>query len=96
MSDLQKTGFFSPQNEAMLDRLLYNDFQRRIGGDLSEKQKDRLVKTVRHYMNEVYEKKPRLPMNELNNEVIRITMIDFNRYLEIPFQRFSSKIKYKS
>ena len=65
MSDLQKTGFFSPQNEAMLDRLLYNDFQRRIGGDLSEKQKDRLVKTVRHYMNEVYEDQGSQPVPSL-------------------------------
>ena len=45
--------FFNPQNEAMLDRLLYSDFKRRTGGELSEKQNQRLVKTVKHYMTEV-------------------------------------------
>ena len=46
-------GFMSPQNESMLDKLLYQDFQRRLGSDLNEKQRERLVKTVRHYMKEV-------------------------------------------
>lgn len=81
MSDLQKTGFFSPQNEAMLDRLLYNDFQRRIGGDLSEKQKDRLVKTVRHYMNEVYEDQGSQPVPQLNKEVLAAVVPDYLSYL---------------
>jgi hypothetical protein len=81
MSDLQKTGFFSPQNEAMLDRLLYNDFQRRIGGDLSEKQKERLVKTVRHYMNEVYEDQGSQPVPQLNKEVLAAVVPDYLSYL---------------
>ena len=79
MSDGPK--FFSPQNEAMLDRLLYNDFQRRIGGDLSEKQKERLVKTVRHYMNEVYEDQGEQPIPALNKEVLAAVVPDYLSYL---------------
>jgi len=81
MSDLPKSPFFSSQNEAMLDRLLYNDFQRRIGGDLSTKQKERLVKTVRHYMGEVYEQQGEQPVPSLNKEVLSAVVPDFLSYL---------------
>lgn len=81
MSDPTKNGFLSPQNEAMLDRLLYNDFQRRIGGDLTEKQKERLVKTVRHYMNEVYEDQGNQPVPQLNKEVLAAVVPDYLSYL---------------
>ena len=40
--------FFSEKNEAMIQRLLYSDICRRIGGDLNEKQANRLMKTVKH------------------------------------------------
>jgi hypothetical protein len=71
MTDIQPRSnargeFFSGRNEAMLDRLLNSDFQRRIGGDLSEKQKERLGKTVKHYMNEVYARNPGEPLQNLN------------------------------
>ena len=81
MSDLPKSPFFSSQNEAMLDRLLYNDFQRRIGSDLSTKQKERLVKTVRHYMGEVYENQGEQPVPTLNKEVLAAVVPDFLSYL---------------
>jgi len=87
MSDLlnqqqnTKDAFFTPRNEAMLDRLLYQDFQRRLGGDLSEKQKERLVKTVRHYMGEVYENIGEQPVSALNKEVLAATVPDFLSYL---------------
>lgn len=85
MSDLVSQNprdvFFSPKNEAMLDRLLYTDFQRRVGGDLSEKQKERLVRTVRHYMNEVYEKNGNKPIQFLNKEVLSVTVPDYLSYL---------------
>jgi hypothetical protein len=80
MSDT-KNPFFSGQNEAMLDRILYNDFQRRIGGDLNEKQKERLVKTVRHYMNEVYEEKGEQPVPIMNKEVLAAVVPDYLSYL---------------
>lgn len=81
MSDLPKSPFFSSQNEAMLDRLLYNDFQRRIGSDLNTKQKERLVKTVRHYMGEVYEQQGEQPVPVLNKEVLGAVVPDFLSYL---------------
>jgi len=79
MSD--KSPFFSSQNEAMLDRLLYNDFQRRVGSDLNVKQKERLVKTVRHYMAEVYENQGEQPVPALNKEVLAAVVPDFLSYL---------------
>ena len=81
MSDLPKSPFFSSQNEAMLDRLLYNDFQRRTGSDLNTKQKERLVKTVRHYMGEVYENQGEQPVPVLNKEVLAAVVPDFLSYL---------------
>jgi hypothetical protein len=82
MSELtSQEVFFSPRNEAMLDRLLYTDFQRRVGGDLSDKQKERLVRTVRHYMTEVYEKNGSKPIQFLNKEVLSITVPDYLSYL---------------
>ena len=73
--------FFNPKNEAMLDRLLYADFQRRIGGDLSEKQKQRLEKTVKHYMTEVYSKNTGQPVQYLNKEVLTSVVPDYMAYL---------------
>ena len=73
--------FFNPKNEAMLDRLLYADFQRRIGGDLSAKQKERLDKTVRHYMTEAYSKNPGEPIQFLNKEVLTAVVPDYLGYL---------------
>lgn len=86
MSDLNpgastQAQFFNAKNEAMLDRLLYNDFQRRIGGDLSERQRQRLQKTVRHYMTEVYAKHPSEPVQYLNKEVLTSVVPDYMSYL---------------
>jgi hypothetical protein len=74
--------FFNPKNEAMLDRLLYSDFQRRVGGDLSEKQNQRLVKTVKHYMTEVYSKNPGESIQFLNKEVLQSVVPDYLGYLK--------------
>ena len=65
----------------MLDRLLSADFQRRTGGDLSEKQQQRLVKTVKHYMTEVYSKNPTQTTQYLNKEVLQSVVPDFMGYL---------------
>lgn len=73
--------FFNPKNEAMLDRLLYADFQRRIGGDLSEKQKQRLEKTVKHYMTEAYAKNSNESVQFLNKEVLTAVVPDYMSYL---------------
>lgn len=87
MTDIKpRTGvqaqFFNPMNETMLDRLLNTDFQRRIGGNLNEKQQQRLVKTVRHYMTEVYSKNPDTSIQFLNKEVLQSVVPDFVSYLK--------------
>lgn len=74
--------FFNPINETMLDRLLNTDFQRRIGGSLNQKQQQRLVKTVRHYMTEVYSKNPDTSIQFLNKEVLQSVVPDFVSYLK--------------
>lgn len=81
MTDIRQDQFFGTRNEAMLDRLLYSDFQRRTGGDLSEKQKERLTKTVRHYMQEVQAANPAAPVQILNKEVLTAVVPDFMSYL---------------
>jgi hypothetical protein len=73
--------FFNSRNEALLDRLLYSDFQRRTGGDLSDKQKERLLKTVRHYMGQVYAAHPDQPVQKLNTEVLQAVVPDYLSYL---------------
>jgi len=64
-----------------LDRLLYADFHRRTGGDLTGKQQERLAKTVRHYMKEVQAANPASPVQVLNKEVLTAVVPDFNSYL---------------
>ena len=64
-----------------MERLLNMDFQRRIGGDLTDKQRDRLTKTVKHYMNEVYAKNPGESIQKLNKEVLTSVVPDYMGYL---------------
>jgi hypothetical protein len=73
--------FFSSKNEAMLDRLLYTDIQRRAGTDLSDKQKERLLRTVRHYMKEVNSKNPGEAIQNKNKEVLTAVVPDYMSYL---------------
>jgi hypothetical protein len=77
----QQNVFLSNQNESMLDRLVYQDFQRRLGSDLTEKQKQRLVRTVRHYMGEISDKLPSAPLQEKNSQVLSNVVSDFLSYL---------------
>jgi hypothetical protein len=86
MSDIRPGGntqaqFFAKNNEVMLDRLLNADFQRRIGGDLSDKQRQRLDKTVKHYMTEAYAKNPGESVQFLNKEVLTSVVPDYMAYL---------------
>lgn len=74
--------FFSEKNEAMLQRVLYNDICRRTGNDLSERQATRLIKTVKHYMGEIHRVKNGQPATELNKEVLRVVLPDYIMYLE--------------
>lgn len=74
--------FFSARNEGMLERLLNADFERRIGGELNDKQRVRLEKTVRHYMTEVYAKNPTQPVQYLNREVLTAVVPDYMSYIK--------------
>ena len=65
----------------MLDRLLYTDIQRRAGTDLSDKQKERLLRTVRHYMKEVNSKNPGEAIQTKNKEVLTAVVPDYMSYL---------------
>jgi len=76
-----QSQFFAQKNEIMLDRLLYSDFQRRIGGDLTDKQKERLNKTVKHYMTEIYAKNSGESIQYLNKEVLTSVVPDYMGYL---------------
>ena len=75
--------FFSQKNEAMIQRLLNSDFQRRIGSQLNEKQATRLSKTVKHYMNEAYNNQNNAgkPVQALNTEVLQAVVPDYMSYL---------------
>lgn len=76
-----QSQFFSPKNEIMMSRLLNSDFQRRIGGDLTDKQKERLNKTVKHYMTEIYAKNSGEGLQYLNKEVLTSVVPDYMAYL---------------
>lgn len=87
MADIQpntRDVFFSQKNEAMLERLLNTDFQRRLGGDLNDKQEVRLRKTVEHYMKEIYGAEANAGMNVqyLNKEVLQAVVPDYLSYLK--------------
>ena len=73
--------FLNQQNESMLNRLVYSDFMRRTNGAINEKQKDRLVRTVHHYMKEVYSANPKGNVQNLNKDVLRSVVADFSSYL---------------
>ena len=58
MADIRvnsKDAFFGKKNEALLDKLLTDDFQRRLGTNLSPKETTRLNNTVAYNMDKVYE-----------------------------------------
>lgn len=74
-------SFMGPQNESMLEKLLYQDMQRRLGSDLSDKQRERLVKTVRHYMREVQETIPKATVEVKNKEVLLAVVPDYLSYV---------------
>lgn len=74
-------SFLGPQNESMLERLLYQDMQRRLGNDLSEKQRERLVKTVRHYMKEIQDTLPAESVQIKNKEVLTAVVPDYLSYI---------------
>ena len=81
MSREVRENFFGQGNEQMLDRLLYDDVRRRTGANLDERQKSRLVKTVKHYMGEVYRVNSTQSVQYLNKETLTAVIPDYMSYL---------------
>ena len=77
-----KEQFFGERNEQMLDRLLYDHVQRRSGLSLDDRQKQRLVKTVKHYMGEVYRVNSTQNIQYLNKETLAAVLPDYTAYLD--------------
>lgn len=76
-------SFLSEKNAEMLQRVLYADLVRRTGQDLTERQAQRLIKTVDHYMKEVARVQgPAKPLQNLNNEVIGAVVPEFLTFIE--------------
>jgi hypothetical protein len=81
MSRETRENFFNQNNEQMLDRLLYDDVRRRTGATLDDRQKQRLVKTVKHYMGEVYRVNANQTVQYMNKEVLTAVIPDYMSYL---------------
>jgi len=78
-----KGQFFSQRNEMMIQGLLTDDFKRRIGSDLNEKETARLTKTIEHYMKQIYEdpNTASFPVQALNKQVLQAVVPDFLSYI---------------
>jgi hypothetical protein len=77
-----KDTLFSGKNAQMLQTVLLQDFQERQGELLTDPQKDRLSKTVGHYLQQVYNKQGDKPIPILNKEVLSAASKDFAQYLQ--------------
>jgi hypothetical protein len=77
-----KTALFSQKNRTALQQLLVQDFQRREGQSLNEKQLDRLERALDHYVEQVYGAQGEQPLPILNREVLKVTAQDFSKYLQ--------------
>lgn len=77
-----KTALFSQKNRSALQQLLVQDFQRRQGQSLNEKQLDRLERALDHYVEQVYGNQGEQPLPVLNKEVLKVTAQDFTKYLQ--------------
>lgn len=70
--------FFSQRNEVGI----LNSVAQQLGGvQMTEKQRTRLSKAVKHYMNEVWDTNGPMPVQQLNRDVIGVTAADFQTYL---------------
>ena len=80
VSDVRSV-FFSDKNYNTLQTVLLQDFQER-NGELNGLQRDRLSKTLDHYIKQVYEKQGEKPITILNREVLGTCAKDFSQYLQ--------------
>lgn len=86
MADIRVNGkdaFLGKKNEALLGKLLTDDFQRRLGTGLSAKESVRLNNTVAYYMKEVYSDSENTgkSLQDMNMEVLKAVVPDFQSYI---------------
>ena len=74
--------FFGEKNYNTLQLVLLQDFQSRNGAPLSDDQRNRLGKTLDHYLRQVYDKQGEKPLTTLNKEVLGACAKDFSQYLQ--------------
>jgi hypothetical protein len=77
-----KDTLFGGKNGQMLETVLVQDFQERQGTLLTEPQRERLSKTIGHYLQQVYNKQGDKPVSILNKEVLTAASKDFSQYLQ--------------
>lgn len=77
-----KNILFSEKNHQTLEMVLVQDFQQRFQTPLNEQQRDRLGKTIDHYLDQVYSKLGDKPIPVLNKEVLSASAKDFSQYLQ--------------
>jgi len=73
---------FSEKNYRTLETVLVQDFQERSGTPLNDAQRQRMSKTLQHYMDQVYEKQGNKTIQVLNREVLGACAKDFSQYLQ--------------
>ena len=66
----------------MLYTLLSNNYTQVLGSRLTQVESARLERGLEHYMSEVIQKNPSLPVQTLNKEVLAATSSDFNDYIQ--------------
>lgn len=76
-----QTVLFSDKNYAVLQNVLIQDFQKR-NGELDQPQRERLSKTLDHYMNQIYKVQGDKPIQTLNKEILTVCAKDFSQYLQ--------------
>jgi len=77
-----KPIFFSDKNVHTLETVLVQDFEQRNEMPLDEQQRNRLSKSLQHYMGQIYEKQGEKPIQSLNKEALMATSKDFSQYLQ--------------
>lgn len=76
------SALFSQKNVNTLETVLLTDFQKRNQAPLNDQQRNRLSRTLDHYMKEVYSKQGDKPLQVLNKEVLGACAKDFSLYLQ--------------
>ena len=72
----------SEKNHQTLETVLVQDFQQRFQTPLNDQQRERLGKTIDHYLEQVYSKLGDKPIPVLNKEVLTASAKDFSQYLQ--------------